>query len=81
LNHAGEIALQRFHRHQIKGKNSLNEEELYVVIKNAFSFLSSISKEKVAIGRIFARINTNSTVGYASYLNWIRATLSSKFHK
>ena len=81
LNHAGEIALQRFHREQEKGKKSLNVDELYVVLNNAYRFLVSMPKNRPAVDSIHARINTNGAVEYARYLNWIHKALAAKYKK
>ena len=56
LSHAGEIALQRFHKEQIKGKSTLNADEMYVVFSNAFNFLSTMPKQKGVISTIYQRI-------------------------
>jgi hypothetical protein len=81
LNHAGEISLQRFHKEQTKGKNSLNNEELYVVLSNAYKFLSSMPKQRTAISKIFTRISTNGSLTYAGFLTWIHHALAAKYNK
>ena len=81
MNHAGEIALQRFHREQTKGKNSLTEEELYIVLSNAFRFLASMPKKKSAVGAIFNRICKDNTVNYGEYMRWINKALAAKYKK
>jgi hypothetical protein len=59
----------------------LKEEELYIVLNNGYGFLVSIPKQKVAINKIFTRIQTNGTVGYAGFLGWIHRNLSAKYTK
>lgn len=81
LNHAGEIALQRFHRQQAKGKSGLSCEELYVVFGNAFAFLVSMPKERGAVSSIHSRLQKDGAVNYASYLNWIHTALAAKYKK
>lgn len=81
MNHSGEISLQRFHREQTKGKSTLNEEELYIVLSNAYKFLSSMPKQKTAISRIFVRISKDGSVGYAGFLNWVHQALAAKYVK
>lgn len=81
LNHAGEIALQRFHREQTRGKNNLNQAELTIVFSNAFSFLSSIRKQQSAISAIYKRIGNGSDPTYGAYLGWINRALANKFRK
>lgn len=79
MNHAGEIALQRFHREQIRGKKDLTEDELYIVFSNAFSFLKSMPKSKNAVHAIFTRINKDGVVPYSNYCGWINKALANKF--
>lgn len=81
LNHAGEIALQKFHRQQIKGKNSLSEDELYIVFSNAFCFLSSMPKKKDAVNMIYKRISKDNSLSYGVYMNWIHHALSNRYKK
>ena len=81
MNHAGEISLQRFHKEQTKGKNSLSDEELYVVLTNAYRFLSSIHKQRPAISKIYARIASKGTVSYSGFLNWVHHALAAKYNK
>jgi len=81
LNHAGEISLQRFHKEQTKGKNSLNNEELYVVLTNAYKFLASIPKQRPAITKIYTRIAANGAVSYAGFLNWVHHALAARYNK
>jgi hypothetical protein len=83
LDHAGEIALQRFHRQQFPGNNSLEGPEFYQVLSNAYSFLSSIPKEKKIIASIFDKIKSanGDVVIYASFLNWIHRALAAKYKK
>ncbi len=81
MNHTGEIALQKFHREQIKGKSTLTEGELFIVFSNAFSFLSTMPKSQAAVNAIYKRIGNGSDPSYAVYLGWINKALSSKFRK
>jgi len=81
LNHAGEIALQRFHREQTRGKNNLSQNELSIVFSNAFSFLSTMRKQQSAISAIYTRIGNGSDPTYGAYLGWINRALANKFRK
>lgn len=81
LNHAGEIALQRFHKEQPKGKSTLTEDEVYVVLSNAYKFLSSMPKQRSATGKIFARISKDGAVSYGGFLSWIHHALAAKYVK
>ena len=65
------------------GKTVLSSHEFYQVLSNAYSFLSSIPKEKKVIGSIFDRIKTANTDGasYAAFLNWIHRALAAKYKK
>lgn len=79
MNHAGEISLQRFHREQIKGKSALTEDELFVVIGNAYKFLSTMPKQRGVITMIYKRLGDGKDVTYAGLLNWVHRSLSNKF--
>ncbi len=79
MMHTGEIALQRFHREQTKGKSTLNENELFIVFSNAFSFLSTMPKSRNVVNIIYKRIGNNSAPSYGAYLGWINRALASKF--
>lgn len=81
MKHAGEIALQRFHKHQTAGKKNLTEEELFIVFSNAFSFLKSMPKSHEATKAIYKRIGKGSDPNYANYLAWINRTLASRYQK
>lgn len=79
LKHAGEIALQKFHREQTTGKSTLSEEELFIVFCNAFSFLKSVPKSRGAVTHIYTRINKNGSVQYGGYFQWIDKALAKRF--
>ncbi len=79
MSHSGEIALQRFHKEQIKGKTTLNFDQLYVVFSNAFNFLSNISKQKDVIRIIYDRIGKGKEASYGSYLGWVTLALAKRF--
>ena len=79
MNHAGEIALQRFHKEQIKGKSNLTLPELTIVLSNGYSFLSTMSKQKDAIKAIYTRAGKGSDPNYGAYLGWINRALAKKF--
>ena len=79
MSHAGEIALQRFHKEQVKGKNSLTADEMYVVFSNAFNFLSSMPKQKGVINMIYERIGKGGNPSYGNYLGWISLALAKRF--
>lgn len=79
MSHAGEIALQRFHKEQIKGKSSLTQDEMYIVFSNAFNFLSSMPKQKRVIGIIYERIGKGKDPSYGNYLGWISLALAKRF--
>lgn len=79
--HAGEIALQRFHREQTKGKNNLEQSELFIVFSNAFSFLSTMPKSQAAVKSIYTRIGKGTNPTYAIYLGWINKALANRFRE
>ena len=79
MSHAGEIALQRFHKEQIKGKSSLTKDEIYIVFSNAFNFLSSMPKQKGVIEIIYERIGKGKDPSYGNYLGWISLALAKRF--
>lgn len=79
MNHAGEIALQKFHREQVLGKVSLTEDELFIVFSNAFNFLKSMPKSRGAVKSIFNRIGKDGVVPYKAYCGWINKCLANKF--
>nr|BAJ98216.1 predicted protein [Hordeum vulgare subsp. vulgare] len=82
LSHAGEISLQRFHRQQPKGKVSLDGAEFYLCLSNAYSFLSTMPKEKDTVATIFNRVRGEQPlVSYAGFLNWIHHALAAKYKK
>lgn len=52
------------------------------MISNAYSFLSSMPKEKETINVIFNRIRgEKANVSYAALLNWIHRALAAKYKK
>ena len=79
LSHAGEIALQRWHKEQVKGKNNLNIGDLSVVFGNAFGFLVSMPKNQKIIELIYQRIGSGKDLTYGSYLGWITLALAKRF--
>ena len=79
MSHTGEIALQRFHKEQIKGKTSLTKDEMYIVFSNAFNFLSSMPKQKQVIGIIYDRIGKGKDPSYGNYLGWVSLALAKRF--
>lgn len=81
LNHAGEISLQKFHREQIKGKNTLTDDELYVVLSNAYRFLSSMPKQRNTASIIHSRIQKDGSVSYGAYMSWVHHALAAKYVK
>lgn len=81
MNHAGEIALQKFHREQVAGKSKLSFEELFIVFSNAFVFLSTMPKSQPAVKAIYGRIGKGSDPSYGDYLGWINRALATKFRK
>lgn len=79
LAHAGEIALQRFHKKAVKGKKNLTEEEIFIVFSDAFKWLSSLPKTRPAVSAIYKRIGKGGDPAYGDYLGWIKRALCSKF--
>ncbi len=71
MKHAAEISLQRFHREQVKGNNTLSEEQFYAVINGAYSFLVSMPKNKRVVGIIFERVKKNGVLTYGGFLAWV----------
>jgi hypothetical protein len=59
----------------------LTEEETFIVINNAYKFLTKIPKEKGAVKKIFARIQKDGSVNYSSFLNWIHLALAARYKK
>jgi hypothetical protein len=57
--------------------------EFYQVLSNAYSFLTSIPKEKNAINKIFSRIKVENgeAVNYAGFLSWIHTALAAQYKK
>jgi hypothetical protein len=52
------------------------------VFSNAYSFLSTIPKEKAVIQTIFNRIREGKQeASYGAWLNWVHRALSSKYKK
>jgi hypothetical protein len=71
--------LQRFHKEQLKGSSTLNEDQLYAVLNGAYSFLVSMPKNKTSCSTIFQRISENGTIAYGKFLGWVNAALAKRF--
>ena len=59
MNHTTELALQRFHREEKTGKNSLNVSEFIKLAGMAFGFLRSIPKEEPVLKIIYRLLDTD----------------------
>ena len=72
MSHAAEIALQRFHINQEKGKNTLSFSEFTILANKAFGFLKSISKETETLKVVYTLLDRSNTglLSYGDYLRW-----------
>lgn len=72
MSHSAEIALQRFHFNQPRGKNILNFEEFVILANKAYGFLKSISKERESLANVYGILDRSKTgrLSYADYLRW-----------
>ena len=72
LAHSAEIALQRFHFTQIKGKNTITFDEFMILADKAYGFLKSISKEVDHLKNVYDLLDRTKTgiLGYGDYLRW-----------
>ena len=57
----------------------MSENDLFIVIGNAYSFLSTMPKSKKIVAKIYERLNKGSGVVYGGYLQWINNAVSKKF--
>lgn len=66
MNHATEIALQRFHTKSTKGKSTLSVDEFIVLANSAFGFLKSINKEEEVLKVLYRLLDTDKSgdLGY-----------------
>lgn len=72
LSHAAEIALQRFHFSQEKGKNTVTFSEFTILANRAYGFLKSISKETETLKVVFTLLDQSKTgnLSYGNFLRW-----------
>jgi Ca2+-binding EF-hand superfamily protein len=78
LNHAAEIALQRFHFQQTLGKNSLTSQEFRTVFREAYHFLKTLDKSDSILNTIFGELDTNKDglVTYKEFMTWVVLNVS-----
>jgi Ca2+-binding EF-hand superfamily protein len=79
LKHAGEIGLRNFHSEQVLGKNTLDQDEFYIVFKNGFNFLKSTHHHHKILQHIFTRLAKGHThISYGDYCGWVFASIANK---
>jgi len=57
----------------------LNEEELFIVLGNAYNFLSTMPKSREIVSIIYKRISQNGGCSYGNFLGWINNALCKRF--